>query len=86
MFIADKLFILVMALLLDLLPCSCFSRDKAVLPRALYIKATWIDAKEGRKTVCSPRRTYSESFGRCFGYWLEGNLKAQPEARPQPLP
>jgi hypothetical protein len=30
-FIADKLFILVIALLLDLLPCSCFSRDKAVL-------------------------------------------------------
>jgi len=29
--IADKSFILVMALLRDLLPCACFSRYKAVL-------------------------------------------------------
>jgi len=29
--IADKSFILVMALLRDLLPCVCFSRYKAVL-------------------------------------------------------
>jgi hypothetical protein len=30
-FIADKLFILVKALLLDVLPCFGFSRNKAVL-------------------------------------------------------
>jgi hypothetical protein len=85
-FIADKLFILGMGLLLDVLPCFGFSRNKAVLfVTALYIEPMWIDAKEGRKTVCSARRMYSASFGGCFGYSLEGDLKAQPEARPRPL-
>jgi hypothetical protein len=46
--IADKSFILMMALLLDPPPCPCFSRYKrSCTTRALYIKATWIDAKGG---------------------------------------
>jgi hypothetical protein len=57
--IADKSFILVMALPLDLLPRARVSRDKAVrfATGALH-QGEWIDAKEGRKTVCSPWQTY----------------------------
>jgi hypothetical protein len=75
--IADKSFIFAMALLLDLPPSPASRATRRFcLLRALYIKATWIDAKEGRKTVCSPWQTYSASFGRCFSYWLEGERKA----------
>jgi hypothetical protein len=75
--IADKSFILMMALRMTCCraPASRATR-RPCLQRAHDIKAMWIDAKEGRKTVCSPWQTYSASFGRCFSYWREGELKA----------
>jgi hypothetical protein len=58
--IADKSFILVMAFFVTCCraPASRvttrFCLLTGIYTQALSTKATWIDAKEGRKTVCSP--------------------------------